>query len=82
MQEEETLNLPETSKDGRRHSTPRPLELVEIPRCNYAGNEWNEKMPAGPPLEGPKGEKLLEPPEGEDATLEASEPGTDNQPPH
>ena len=50
MQEEETCNLPETSKDGWRHSTPRPPELVEIPRCNNAGIEWNEKMPAGQPL--------------------------------
>ena len=30
--------------------------------CNNAGIEWNEKMPAGPTLEGPKGEKLPEPP--------------------
>ena len=44
--------------------------------------EWNEKMSAGPPLESPKGEKLSEPPLGEDATLEASNPGTDNQLPH
>ena len=36
-------------------------------------------MPAGPPLEDLKGEKPLEPPEGEDATLVASDPGTDNQ---
>ena len=50
--------------------------------CNNAGIEWNEKMPTGPPLEGPKGEKLPEPPEGEDATPEASDPGTDNLPPH
>ena len=54
---------------------PRPPELVEIPVCNNAGIEWNEKMPAGPPLEGPKGEKLPEPPKGEDATLEDSNPG-------
>ena len=79
MQEEETYNLPETSKDGRRHSIPRPPKVVEIPRCNNASIEWKEKMSAGPPLEGPKGEKL---PEGEDATLEASNPRTDNQPPH
>ena len=39
-------------------------------------------MPAGPPLVGPKGEKLLEPSEGEDATLEANDSGTDNQPLH
>ena len=39
-------------------------------------------MPAGPPLEGPKGEKLPKPPEGEGATLEAFDPGTYNQPPH
>ena len=53
-----------------------------IPMCNNAGIEWNEKMPAGPPLEGPKGEKLSEPPEGEDANLEPPNPRTDNQPPH
>ena len=34
-------------------------------------------MSEGPSLEGPKGEKLLEPPEGDDATLEASNPGTE-----
>ena len=50
--------------------------------CNNAGIEWNEKIPAAQPLEGPKGEKLLEPPEGEDATLKASNPRTDNRPPH
>ena len=38
-------------------------------------------MPAGSPLVGPKGENVLEPSEGEDATLEAYVPGTDNQPP-
>ena len=38
-------------------------------------------MPAGPPLEGPKGEMLPEPPKGEDATPEASNPRTDNWPP-
>ena len=32
---------------------------MEIPRCNNAGIEWNGKMPAGPPLEGPKGESCL-----------------------
>ena len=55
---------------------------MEIPRCNNAGIEWYERMPAGPPLEDPNGEKLLEPLEGEEATLEASDPGTANQPPH
>ena len=39
-------------------------------------------MPAGAPLEGPKGEKLPEPPEGDDATPEACYPGMDNWPPH
>ena len=39
-------------------------------------------MPAGPSLEGPNGEKLHEPPEGEDATLKATDPRTDNLPPH
>ena len=36
-QEEETCNLHEKSKDGWRHSTPRPQEVVEFPRCNNAG---------------------------------------------
>ena len=79
MLQEETCNLPEMSKDGLRHSTPSPPEVV---RCNNAAIEWNEKMPPGPPLEGPKGEKLPEPPEGEGATPEAFDPGTDNWPPH
>ena len=39
-------------------------------------------MPGGPPLEDPKGEKVPEPPEEEGATLEASDPGTENLPPH
>ena len=39
-------------------------------------------MPADPPLVDPKAEKLLEPPKGEDATLETSDPRTDNQSPH
>ena len=39
-------------------------------------------MPAGPHLEGPKGEKLPEPPEEEGATLEATDPATGNLPPH
>ena len=34
-------------------------------------------MPVGPPLEGPKCEKLPKPPGGENATPEASDPGTD-----
>ena len=39
-------------------------------------------MQGGPPLEGPKGEKLPEPPEEEGATPEASDPRTENLPPH
>ena len=50
--------------------------------CNNVHIEWNEKMPAGPPLEGPKSEKLPELPKGEDANPEASNPRTDNWPPH
>ena len=50
--------------------------------CNNAGIEWSKKMPEGPPLEGPKDEKLPEPPKVEDATLEASDLGTDNWPPY
>ena len=39
-------------------------------------------MPAGRTLEGTKGKKLYEPPKGEYATLEATDSGTDNLPPH
>ena len=39
-------------------------------------------MPVVPPLEGPTGVKLLQPSEGKDAILEASDPGTDNWPLH
>ena len=56
--------------------------MVEIPRCNNAGIQWNKKMPAGPPLKGPKDEKLPKPPEGESANPEASDPGTKHQPLH
>ena len=55
---------------------------MEIPRCNNAGIEWYWRMPTDPPLKDLKGEKLLEPPEEEDATPEATDPGTDNWPPH
>ena len=51
-------------------------------RCNNAGIECYGRMPADPPLVDPKGEKLLGPSEGEDATLEATDPMTDIQPPH
>ena len=46
-----------------------PPEVVDIPRCNNTDIEWYQMMPADPPLVDPKGEKLLQPPEGEDATL-------------
>ena len=39
-------------------------------------------MPPDPPLVGPKGENLLETFEEQDATLKATYPETDNQPPH
>ena len=39
-------------------------------------------MLAGPPLEGPKDEKLPVPPKGEGVTLEVSDPGTNSWPPH
>ena len=82
MWEEETRNLPEMSKDDSRHSTPRLPEIVEFPRCNNAGIEWYRWMLVDPPVVGPKGKKLLEPSEGEDATPEATSPGTDNWPLH
>ena len=55
---------------------------MEFPWCNNAAIEWYKRMPADLPLVDPKGENLLEPPEVEDATPEASDPMTDNQPPH
>ena len=61
---------------------PRPPEVVECPKCNNAGFEWYGRMPADLPLVGPKGEKLLELSEGEDATLEATDLRTDDRPPH
>ena len=39
-------------------------------------------MSVGSPLEGPKDEKLHEPPKGEGATPEANNPRTNNLPPH
>ena len=57
---------------------PKAPEVVEITVCNNAGIQWYGRMSTDPPLADPKGEKLLEPPEGEDATLEASDPETDN----
>ena len=39
-------------------------------------------MLASPPLEGPRGKKLPEPPEDEGATPEATDPRTENLPPH
>ena len=39
-------------------------------------------MQAGPPLEDPKGGKLHEPLEGEDATPETTDPRTDSLLPH
>ena len=39
-------------------------------------------MPVGPPVEGPKGKRLHEPPEAEDATLEVNDPGVDNLSPN
>ena len=50
--------------------------------CNNAGIVWYRRMPADPPVVDLRGEKLFELPEGEDAILEASDPGTYIQPPH
>ena len=51
LMQEETHNLPEKAKDGWRHSTPRPPDVVEIQRCNNVCIEWNKSMPAGTPLQ-------------------------------
>ena len=53
-----------------------------FPRCDKAGIEWYRRMPGDPPLADPIGKKPLEPSEREDATLEATDPLTDNKPPH
>ena len=59
-----------------------PPELMGFLRCNNAGIEWYGTMLADSPLVDPKGKRPLEPSEGEDATQEAINPMTDNQPPH
>ena len=51
-------------------------------RYNNAGIEWYRSMPADPLLVDIKGEMLLGPSEGEDATTEATDPMTDNWPLH
>ena len=61
---------------------PRLPKVVKFPRCNNAVIEWYGRMPADPPSVDTKGEKLLQPSEGEDATPEANDLITDNQPPH
>ena len=77
MQEEETHNLHETPKNGLRHL--RPPETWELPECNNNGDiRWYGRMPTNPLLVEPKGEKPLGKCEGEDATLEATDPVTDN----
>ena len=78
MQEEERHNLHETSKDGWRHSTPRASEVVVFPWYNNVGIEWYGRMPADPLLVDPKSKKPLEPSEGEDVTLEATDPMNDS----
>ena len=75
MQEEETNNLPDTFKDGWRHSTPWSPEVVEFPRCNNAGIEWYGRIPTDPPMVDPKGEKLLGQCEEEDSTQKQPIPG-------
>ena len=54
-----TYKLPETPKDGWRHSTPRPPEVVEFPWCNNADTEWYGRIPADPPLVDPKAKSSL-----------------------
>ena len=53
-----------------------------FPRYNNASIEWHGRIPADLLMVDPKGKKLLELSKGEDATPEATDPMTDNQPPH
>ena len=77
VQEKERLTLPVTYKDACRHSTPRPQEVVESPRCINAEIEWYWRMITDAPLVDPKGERLLGQYEEEDAIAEAMDPMTD-----
>ena len=51
---------------------------MEFPRCNNAHIEWYVRMPADLPLTDAKGKELIGQCEEEDATLEATDPMTDN----
>ena len=64
------------------HSTQRPQEIVDFPRCNTVEIEWYLRMPIDPPLVDPIVEMLLGQCEEEDATPEATIPMTDNWLPH
>ena len=79
IQEEETHNLPDTSKDGWKHSSPKPPVVVDFPWYNSARIEWYGRLPTDPPLVDPKGEKPLGLCEREDATLDAADHMTNNQ---
>ena len=64
------------------HSTPRPPEVVDSPRCNMADAAWYVRMPRDAPLVEPEVEMQLVQHEEENATLEATISVTDNWLPH
>ena len=64
------------------HSTPRPPDEMDFPRCNTADIEWYVRMSNNAPLVAPKVEMLLGPVEEKGAILEATTPVTDNWLPH
>ena len=78
----ETHSSPETARDGRAHSTPRLLEVMDFLECNIGDIDWNVRMPNDPPVVDPKARKLPEQCKEGDATLILTFPMTGDQHPH
>ena len=77
MQEEETHSLPNISQDSQTHSTPKAPEVVDFGWHNTADTAWSMRLLTDPSLVDPKAEMQLGQCEEEDATPEATFPGTD-----
>ena len=76
--EEKTHNLPDMSKRGQKHSTPRFPQVVESLRYNRADIDWYMRMPTDPPLADPKDDKQPELCEEAGATWEPAFPERDS----
>ena len=59
MQGEEIYNLPESTKDGEKHSTPRFLGETYSQKCHNADTDWYMRMPTNSPPFKVKVEMLL-----------------------